>query len=132
MSFTTWVRVEDDFGQYDHPTGLPRPEGARLVEKYPEHVATNARPPKARVRKDGTAYDGLTVNELKKELEDRGIEPEGNKHDLVAALELHDELSIPGFPPDPIEPESPGSIEPDSGEHTTTHDAGDETGEETE
>lgn len=45
----TWIRVQDDTGQFDHRADLPLPDGQSVVEGYPEHVAEVARAPKAKV-----------------------------------------------------------------------------------
>lgn len=53
MSFTTWIRVEDDFGQFDHPKDLELPKGVKPVKSYPEHLGPWARPSKSRTDKAG-------------------------------------------------------------------------------
>ncbi len=51
MEHKTWIRVEDNFGQYDHEKGLPLPDRVRVVEGYPEHVGPWAREGKPRTNK---------------------------------------------------------------------------------
>lgn len=53
MSFQTWIRVEDDYAQFDHPKGQPLPKGAKKVTGYDEHVGPLARAPKRRTDKSG-------------------------------------------------------------------------------
>lgn len=51
----TWIRVEDETGQWDHDKSRPLPEGVKPVKDYGEHVGRWARDPKPRVRKGGDA-----------------------------------------------------------------------------
>jgi hypothetical protein len=116
-SFTTWVRVENAFGQFDHPKGVDLPSGASLVEDYPEHVGPLAREPKAFVDKTGApvsrvakTYDRQLVVELEDEISKRVaaghvIEPASTKKaDLVAALVADDaEPQLTQQPPGVIE-----------------------------
>lgn len=51
----TWIRVEDETGQWDHDKSRSLPKGATVVKGYPEHVGRWARDPKPRVRKGGDA-----------------------------------------------------------------------------
>lgn len=105
MSFTTWVRVEDAFGQYDHPKGLDLPAGASLVENYPEYVGLLARASKAFTDKDGAPVSRgrqnyerknkpALVAEVSKRIKagrDLDVDPaKDTKADLIAALELDD------------------------------------------
>jgi hypothetical protein len=57
----TWIRVEDEFGQFDHRADLPLPAGQKVVDGYPEHVGQNARAPKAKVevKADRKALEAL-------------------------------------------------------------------------
>jgi hypothetical protein len=102
-SFTTWVRVEDAHGQFDHPKGVDLPAGVSLVEDYPEHVGPLARESKAFVDKTGApasrvakSYDRQLVADLEAEIASRVdaghvIQPAGTKKaDLVAALVADD------------------------------------------
>lgn len=49
----TWIRVEDQFAQFDHDSSRPLPDGVSVVKDYPEHVSPWARPGKARTDKAG-------------------------------------------------------------------------------
>lgn len=49
----TWIRVEDEFGQYDHDKSRPLRDGVSVVKDYPEHVGDWARPVKPRTTKSG-------------------------------------------------------------------------------
>lgn len=53
MSDTTWIRVQDDFAQFDHPKGEPLPKGVTEVKNADEHVGKWARDPKRRTDKAG-------------------------------------------------------------------------------
>jgi hypothetical protein len=59
--FPTWIRVEDEGGQFDHRADLPLPDGQTVVDGYPEHVGANARAPKSRteVKTDRKALEAL-------------------------------------------------------------------------
>ena len=59
--YPTWIRVEDEGGQFDHRADLPLPKGQTVVEGYPEHVGPNARAPKTKVevKTDRKALEGL-------------------------------------------------------------------------
>lgn len=63
MSFTTWIRVEDDFGQFDHPKDVPLPNGVKPVKNSSEHVGPFARPSKPRTDKAGATADRTTSDE---------------------------------------------------------------------
>lgn len=52
---TTWIRVEDEFCQFDHPKGAPLPKGVRKIKGYPEHTGRWARDPKRRTSKGRTS-----------------------------------------------------------------------------
>lgn len=105
MAFTTFVRVEDSFGQYDHPKDVALPPGASLVEDYPEYRGLIARPSKAFTDKNGapsTREHDAYVDQSKAKLtaeakkriragRDLAVDPDkGTKPALVAALELDD------------------------------------------
>lgn len=49
----TWIRVEDEFAQFDHPKGAKLPKGVTKVKDYPEHTGKWAREPKRRTNKGG-------------------------------------------------------------------------------
>lgn len=53
-----WIRVEDDFAQFDHDKSRPIPDGITVVKDYPEHVGTVARDPKPRTTKAGKPVEG--------------------------------------------------------------------------
>lgn len=53
----TWIRVEDDFGQFDHDKARPVRPGIRVVDGYPEHVSPWARPAKPFTDKAGQPTD---------------------------------------------------------------------------
>lgn len=59
--FPTWIRVEDETGQFDHRADLPLPKGQTVVDGYPEHVGFNARAPKSKVevKADRDALEAL-------------------------------------------------------------------------
>lgn len=63
MSFTTWIRVEDDFGQFDHPKDAELPKGVKPVKNYPEHLGPWARPSKSRTDKTGAPAGRITEPE---------------------------------------------------------------------
>lgn len=49
----TWIRVEDETGQWDHDKARPIPDGAKAVKDYDEHVGRWARESKPKVSKGG-------------------------------------------------------------------------------
>jgi len=53
MDNRTWIRVEDESGQFDHDKSRPLPPGVKPVEGYPEHYGPLAREPKPRTDKTG-------------------------------------------------------------------------------
>jgi len=104
---TTWIRVEDAFGQYDHPKDLALPKGAKPVKDYPEHDGPWAREGKPRTDKAGqtvdlppSPYDEQNKDQLEGEIAERNagrdeghqivVEGKGNKPDLIAALVADD------------------------------------------
>jgi hypothetical protein len=109
MAFTTFVRVEDQFAQYDHPKGVELPPGASVVEDYPEHVGLIARPSKAFVdtagnptSRDAKNYDRQNKPAVQAEVAKRieagrefAVDPaKDNKADLVAALVADDAAQV--------------------------------------
>lgn len=107
MAFTIWVRVEDAFGQFDHPKGADLPAGVSLVEDYPEYEGHLARAPKAFVDKDGNpaprtqkSYSRTNVSDLEAEIArrtdaGREIQPASTKKaDLIAALVADDAAQV--------------------------------------
>src|SRR5688500_8388234 len=74
MSFTTWVRAQDAYGQFDVRKGDALREGVALVKGYAEHVGFTGRPGKPFINigiavADG--YKGKTKDELRAEIERR-------------------------------------------------------------
>jgi len=61
----TWIRVENEHGQFDHRADLPLPDGQSVVDGYPEHVSETARRPKAKVE---LKADRKRLKELAKDL----------------------------------------------------------------
>lgn len=49
----TWIRVEDEFGQFDWPKDQDLPQGVKPVKDYPEHVGTIARDGKPKTASKG-------------------------------------------------------------------------------
>ena len=49
----TWIRVEDETGQWDHDKSRPLPDGVTVVKDYPVHHGTLARESKPRTDKSG-------------------------------------------------------------------------------
>lgn len=49
----TWIRVQDEFAQFDHPKGAPLPKGVTEVKGADEYVGAWARDPKRRTDKAG-------------------------------------------------------------------------------
>jgi hypothetical protein len=103
--FQTWIRVEDDFGQFDHPKDAPLPKGVRVVRGEDEYIGPFARPGKPRTDKAGepassSIYDSYSKADLEDEVAKRNadrdepdhvaIAPPGNKPDLIAALTADD------------------------------------------
>lgn len=77
----TWIRVEDDSGQFDHRADLPLPKGQTVVDGYPEHVGQNARAPKAKVE---VKTDREALKDLAKSLD----VPVGSKSDGKLATDV--------------------------------------------
>jgi hypothetical protein len=50
----TWIRVEDEYGQFDVRKGERLPKGVTKVANYPEYVGPTARDSKAKTAKSGT------------------------------------------------------------------------------
>lgn len=77
----TWIRVQDEFGQFDHRADLPLPDGQEVVEDYPKHVGELSRAPKSKVE---LKVDRDALKDLAKDL---GV-PIGNKSngDLARAI----------------------------------------------
>lgn len=137
MSFTTWVRAQDTYGQFDVRKGDALREGVTLVPNYPEFTGMCGRPGKAKVDLGGevtVGYAAQTIPQLKKEIAMRNDEreegapeivPEGSlKADLIDALEADDTERE-------LDTDSSDAQPSDTGEEeTTTTDAG--TGAESE
>lgn len=118
--FTTWIRVENDHGQFDIREDAPLPEGARVVEGYPTHFGTAGRPGKPRVDLRELA-DGLEAKkkpELVQEAKALGLNvpSSATKADLIEQITAHQNAD--GTPP------------PEPGE--TNHDDAGEPGSEQE
>ena len=103
MSFTTWVRAQDAYGQFDVRKGDALREGVTLVQNYPEHTGMTARPGKVRVQLGSGGSDGYasqTIPQLKNDIQARNaaraddapeIVPDGSKKKhLIDALEADD------------------------------------------
>lgn len=131
MSFTTWVRAQDAYGQFDVRKGDALREGVTLVPNYPEHVGFSGRPGKARVELGAALSDGypaMTVAQLKQDIDARNeareedapeIVPDGTKKaDLIAALEADDAAR------ERAAAKASDAQPSDTGEETTTTDVG--------
>lgn len=105
MTFTTWVRAQDAFGQFDVRKGDDLREGVSLVKDYPEHLGQSGRPGKPFVNlgiaaEDGD-YKGFKKDELIAEINRRNefvvvaadaidIPAKATVKQLVDLLEAHD------------------------------------------
>ncbi len=91
--FTTWIRVENDHGQFDIREDAPLPDGARLVEGYPVHYGTTGRPGKSRIDLRELSADLETKKkpELVAEAKALGLEvaSSATKADLIDQITAH-------------------------------------------
>lgn len=53
MDIHTWIRVEDEFGQFDLRKDQPLPKGVKKVADYPEHVGPMGRDGKPKTASKG-------------------------------------------------------------------------------
>jgi hypothetical protein len=150
MSFTTWVRAQDAYGQFDVPEGARLRDGVTLVKSYPKHIGLAGRPGKPFVNigiaaADG--YKGLTKQDLYDEIDRRNeiallpseaIEiPSGKPsvNTLVNLLQAHDAageeaaaaaVEAGGIDPTEADTTDSSDNQSDTGENTnTTTDAED-------
>lgn len=113
----TWIRVQDDTGQFDHRADLPLPAGQTVVEGYPEHVGELARAPK---HKDEIKIDREALKDLAKSLD----VPVGSKSDGQLAKDIAEAQAAAAAATPATETEANMQTADDESETGSTNKAG--------